>query len=182
MPDRTETIVFGGGCFWCTEAVFLGLKGVIRVTPGYAGGHTENPTHEQVSTGRTGHAEVIGIEYDPMLIPFRKLLEVFFMAHDPTTVNRQGADVGEQYRSIILYTDERQRLNAESFIAELTAAKKFPNPIVTAIKPLERFWPAEEYHRDYYTRNPDAPYSQAVITPKMQKARQQFPELLPPND
>src|SRR3989344_1452633 len=128
--QRREVAVFGGGCFWCTEAVFLRLKVVTAVTSGYAGGRTERPTYDAVSSGRTGHAEVIRIEYDTAVIPFSKLLEVFFMAHDPTTVNRQGADTGEQYRSIILYADETQKIEAERYNAELVAAKKFPEPIV----------------------------------------------------
>ena len=143
MPGQTETIVFGGGCFWCTEAVFLRLQGVRSVTSGYAGGPSassgQTPTYEEVSTGKIGHAEVIRVEYDPAAIPFSKLLEVFFMAHDPTTVNRQGADTGTQYRSIILYTTESQKLEVERYIAELTAVKALSNPIVTEIKPLDRF-------------------------------------------
>ncbi|MDP3727331.1 MAG: peptide-methionine (S)-S-oxide reductase MsrA [bacterium] len=186
--NRTEVIVFGGGCFWCTEAVFLRLKGVTSVMSGYAGGlstHSTDaqglgqaPTYEEVSTGRTGHAEVIHIEYDPTVIPFSKLLEVFFMAHDPTTVNRQGADVGEQYRSIILWTNEDQKREAELFIAELTAGKKFPEPIVTEVKALERFWPAEEYHRDYYAKHSGEAYSQAIIAPKIRKLKREHSDLL----
>ena len=175
---RTETIVFGGGCFWCTEAVFLRLKGVRSVASGYAGGRVENPTYAAVSAGRTGHAEVIRVEYDPTVIPFQKLLEVFFSAHDPTTLNRQGADTGEQYRSVILYTDERQKLEAERSIAELTAAKKFAAPIVTNIEPLDRFWPAEEYHRDFYAKNPGEAYSRAIIAPKIEKLGREHSELL----
>lgn len=182
IGGRYEVVVFGGGCFWCTEAVFLRLKGVISVTSGYAGGPSASsgqaPTYEQVSTGRTGHAEVIRVEYDPAVIPFRKLLEVFFASHDPTTPNRQGADVGTQYRSIILYTDYSQKIAAGRYVAELTAAKRYPDPIVTEIKLLDRFWPAEEYHRDFYAKNPDQSYSQAVIAPKVEKTAERFGALM----
>ncbi len=180
MAIGYETIVFGGGCFWCTEAVFLQLKGVIAVTPGYAGGAHSNPSYEQVSSGRTGHAEVIKIEYDADVLSFRKLLEVFFASHDPTTLNRQGADIGSQYRSIILYTTEEQLKGAEAMIGELTEARKFANPIVTELKPLHAFYPAEAYHRSYYTKNPDAPYAEAMIKPKVAKVRNEFSDLLKP--
>ncbi|MBI4137960.1 MAG: peptide-methionine (S)-S-oxide reductase MsrA [Candidatus Sungbacteria bacterium] len=173
-----ETVVFGGGCFWCTEAVFLELKGVLSVTSGYAGGTLENPTYDRVSAGGTGHAEVIQIDYDPLAIPFRKLLEVFFTSHDPTTKNRQGADVGDQYRSIILYTAERQKQEAEAYIRELTEAKKFPDPIVTELKPLDRFWHAEDYHLNFYAKNPDNPYAEAVIAPKLEKVRRLYKNAL----
>lgn len=176
--NKTETIVFGGGCFWCTEAVFLELKGVVSVTSGYAGGTLENPTYNQVSAGGTGHAEVIKIEYDPSVIPFRKLLEVFFTAHDPTTKNRQGGDVGDQYRSIILYTTEEQKHEAEAYIRELTEAKKFPNPIVTELKALDRFYKAEDYHLDFFAKNLDNPYAEAVIAPKVEKVRHLHPDAL----
>ncbi len=180
--EKNEIAVFGGGCFWCTEAVFLQLKGVLSVTPGYAGGpwsgagHT--PSYEEVSSGRAGHAEVVKIEYDPDALSFRELLEVFFSAHDPTTVNRQGADVGAQYRSIILYTTDEQKQEAENAIAGLTAAKKFDQPIVTEVRPLGAFYPAEEYHRNYYEKNPDAPYAGAVIAPKVEKIRREHSGLL----
>ncbi|MBI4132610.1 MAG: peptide-methionine (S)-S-oxide reductase MsrA [Candidatus Sungbacteria bacterium] len=176
--DKIEIIVFGGGCFWCTEAVFLQLKGVRSVTSGYAGGIVPDPTYEQVSTGKTGHAEVIKIEYDSAIIPLRKLLEVFFVSHDATTLNRQGADVGSQYRSIILYTTAAQRQAAETMISELTKARKYSNPIVTEIAPLETFYPAEEYHRDFYAKNPGEIYSQSVIAPKIEKVQENFSELL----
>lgn len=178
MAALLKTIVFGGGCFWCTEAVFLRLKGVTAVTSGYAGGRAENPTDDAVLAGRTGHAEVIQIGYDPAVIPFSKLLEVFFSAHDPTTMNRQGADTGEQYRSAILYTNEEQRQEAESYIAELAAAKKFMDPIVTKVGPLDRFWPAEAYHQNFYARNPGQPYSLATIAPKIEKLEREHGELL----
>lgn len=176
--QNSEIVVFGGGCFWCTEAVFLQLEGVKSVTSGYAGGTVPNPTYEEVSSGRTGHAEVVRIEYDPNELPFSKLLAVFFSSHDPTQLDRQGADVGPQYRSIILYTGERQRREAESCVAELTAAKKYPQPIVTEIKALTEFYPAEEYHRDFYAKNPDAPYARSVIVPKVEKLRREQRELL----
>jgi len=175
---RTEIAAFGGGCFWCTEAVFLMLQGVQAVTSGYAGGTTPSPTYDQVSSGTTGHAEVIEVAYDPAVIPFRRLLDVFFAAHDPTTPNRQGADVGIQYRSIILYSTAEQKADAEAVIREFTAAKKFPLPIVTEVKPLERFWPAEGYHQDFYAKNPAEPYAAAVITPKIKKTKKEFSRLL----
>lgn len=173
-----EKVAFGGGCFWCTEAVFLELKGVTGVTPGYAGGKTENPTYEEVSSGLTGHAEVILIEYDPEIILFKTLLGVFFMSHDPTTVNRQGNDYGEQYRSIILYEMDTQKKEAEDAIAKLTDAKKFQGPIVTHIVPLEKFYLAEEYHKNYYANHSNEGYSAAIIAPKVEKIRKDHPELL----
>jgi peptide-methionine (S)-S-oxide reductase len=169
-----ETIVFGGGCFWCTEAVFGVLKGVVSVKSGYAGGTTPNPTYESVSSGGTGHAEVLKIEYDPAVISFHDLLTVFFASHDPTTRNRQGADTGTQYRSIILYTTEAQKIEAEKYITEL---KKDLN-IVTELKPLDRFYPAEDYHQDYYKNHEDQMYSQVVIKPKLEKLQKEFDRLL----
>lgn len=171
-------IAFGGGCFWCTEAVFLEIKGVLNATPGYAGGALENPTYERVSTGTTGHAEVIQIEYDPAVVPFEKLLEVFFTAHDPTQSNRQGNDVGTQYRSIILYATEGQKEAAEKMIKELNESGKYQKPIVTEVVPLTKFYPAEEYHRDYYRNHPDLAYSEIVIAPKLEKVRREYAELL----
>jgi peptide-methionine (S)-S-oxide reductase len=165
--NKTEIAVVGGGCFWCTEAVFQRLPGVKSVTSGYAGGQTENPTYEQVCSGTTGHAEVIQIEFDPQKISYETLLEHFWDAHDPTTLNRQGADVGTQYRSIILYKDDGQKAAAEKSKAE--AQKKFRNPIVTEIVPLKTFYKAEEYHQDYYDQNPNQGYSRAVIRPKLEK-------------
>lgn len=173
-----EKVAFGGGCFWCTEAVFLALKGVLSVTSGYAGGSVPNPTYEQVRTGTTGHAEVILVEYDPGVIPFRKLLEVFFTSHDPTSLNRQGADVGTQYRSILLYATEEQRAEAERYNKELTDAKKYEKPIVTELVPLGAFYPAEEYHKNYYARHSEEAYSATVIAPKMEKLRREHSDLL----
>lgn len=176
--NKSETVAFGGGCFWCTEAVFLELKGVISVTPGYAGGKTQNPNYAQVSTGNTGHAEVIRIEYDPKAISFEKLLEVFFASHDPTALNRQGSDTGTQYRSVIFYTAERQKQQAEEFIQQLTTRGKYAKPIVTEIAPLDKFYPAEEYHKRYYENHPDAGYSAYIIAPKVEKIRKEFKDQL----
>ncbi len=165
--NKMEIADFGGGCFWCMEAVYERLPGVVSVTSGFAGGHTPNPTYEQVCTGDTGHAEVTQIEFDPAKISYAKLLEVFWQAHDPTTLNRQGADVGTQYRSIILYRDEQQKREAEK--SRVEAQKNFKHPIVTEIVPLTHFYPAENYHQKYYDRNSRAPYCQIVIAPKLHK-------------
>jgi peptide-methionine (S)-S-oxide reductase len=178
MSDKNEIAVFGGGCFWCTEAVFKELRGVQRVSSGYAGGRTSHPTYEQVCSGGTGHAEVIRIEFDPKVISFRDLLTVFFATHDPTTLNRQGNDVGSQYRSVILYNSEEQRAEAASFIKELTDAGNFGNPIVTTFEPLTEFYSAEEYHQDYFANNPYQPYCQYTIPPKLNKLHKQFSALL----
>jgi peptide-methionine (S)-S-oxide reductase len=173
-----ETATFGGGCFWCLEPLFDELKGVVRVEPGYAGGRRPNPTYEQVSTGTTGHAEVIQITYDPAQISYRELLDVFFTMHDPTTPNRQGADVGPQYRSIVLYSSPEQKEQAEDAIEKLNAEGVWDAPIVTEVEPLTAFYPAEAYHRDYYQRNPAQPYCQVVIAPKVAKFRKQYVEKL----
>jgi peptide-methionine (S)-S-oxide reductase len=170
----TELATFGGGCFWCTEAVFDDLRGVEEVTSGYAGGTVANPSYEDVCTGRTGHAEVTQIRFRPAELSFRDLLRVFFTVHDPTTRNRQGADVGTQYRSIVLYHDEAQRRAAEEVKAEVDAAHLWRSPIVTEIAPFQVFYPAEEYHRDYYRRNPERSYCQLVIAPKVAKFRKQY--------
>jgi peptide-methionine (S)-S-oxide reductase len=167
-----ETIVFGGGCFWCTEAVFRLFDGVVSAMPGYAGGTTPNPTYEQVCDGYTGHAEVLKIEYDPQKMTLDKLFDVFFTMHDPTTLNRQGADVGEQYRSIILYTNDRQKEAAQKFIRKIQ--NDFEDPIVTEIKRLDKFYPAETYHQRYYERNEDKPYCSAVIGPKIAKVKKKY--------
>lgn len=165
---REETAVLGGGCFWCTEAVFKRTAGVKRVEPGYAGGTKPDPTYEEVCTGRTGHAEVIRVTFDPDTIPYDRILEVFFNAHDPTTPDRQGADVGTQYRSIILYVNEAQRSAAEA-ARDRAQRELYDDPVVTEIRPLERFYEAEEYHRDYYDRHPYAGYCSVVIRPKLRK-------------
>lgn len=170
----TQTVVFGGGCFWCTEAVFGVLNGVKSVKSGYAGGTTPNPTYQSVSSGETGHAEVLQVEYDPEVISFRDLLSVFFASHDPTTLNRQGADQGTQYRSIILYTTPEQKAESERYIEEL----KEDLNIVTELKPLEMFYPAEDYHQNYYNNHEDQMYSQVVIKPKLEKLQKEFDRLL----
>ncbi len=169
---------FGGGCFWCTEAVFKMLKGVTKVEPGYAGGTTENPTYEEVSGGRTGHAEVIHIEYDPSQVAYRDLMTVFFGSHDPTTINRQGADVGTQYRSIIITTSDEQNAEAEAFIKELNDSNANGAPIVTEVEPLTKFYSAENYHHDYYANNPNQGYCEIIINPKLEKVKAKFTELL----
>ncbi len=174
MPGKTESIVLGGGCFWCTEAVFKEITGVIDVEPGYAGGDVPNPTYEMVCTGTTGHAEVVRVLFDPDEITLKEILEIFFGTHDPTTLNRQGADSGKQYRSIILYRDKDQRATAEEMIKELTNEGIYRDPIVTRIEPLHDFYPAEEYHHDYYAKNPYAGYCMMVISPKVSKLRKKF--------
>jgi peptide-methionine (S)-S-oxide reductase len=167
-----------GGCFWCTEAVYAELKGVKAVTSGYIGGAVPNPTYKDVCTGQTGHAEAIEIEYDPAVVPFEKLLEVFFATHDPTTLNRQGADVGTQYRSGVFYHDDEQKRIAEEVIAKLDEAKVFPRKIVTEVTKATTFYPAEDYHQDYFANNPFQPYCQAVAAPKVDKVRKVFKDLL----
>ncbi len=181
LPDTVETAVLGGGCFWCLEALFVRLKGVITVESGYAGGSVENPTYQQVCSGNTGHAEVIKITYDPGAITYRQLLEVFFYTHDPTTLNRQGNDVGTQYRSIILYNSAEQEKTANVLVAELGEQKFFKDPIVTEIKPLKIFYKAEDYHQSYYEENPAQPYCQIVILPKLEKFEDKFADLLKVN-
>jgi len=178
MNKKTKIAVFGGGCFWCTEAVFKMLKGVKSVMPGYAGGTTPSPTYEKVCTGKTGHAEVIKIEYNPKQISYEDLLTVFFASHDPTTLNRQGNDIGTQYRSVILYTDEDQKKTAAKFIKAINRSYTKSNPVVTELKSLDAFYPAEEYHQDYYARNSEKPYCQLVINPKLQKVKEKFAKLL----
>jgi peptide-methionine (S)-S-oxide reductase len=171
-PATMQKATFGGGCFWCTEAAFELLEGVTSVVSGYAGGRTENPTYKAVCSGETGHAEVIQIEFDPRKVSYQRLLEVFWMVHDPTTLNRQGADIGTQYRSIILYHDEAQKAAAERSKSE--AAKEFSRPLVTEIVPLTKFYPAEAYHQDYFRLNPTQGYCQAVIAPKIRKLEKEL--------
>lgn len=178
MEKNSETIVFGGGCFWCTEAVFKMLKGVISVVPGYAGGTKPNPTYEEVCGGATGHAEVAKIEFNPKEVSCRDLLTVFFATHDSTTPNRQGNDVGPQYRSIILYTNQAQKEEAESFIKEIEASRPGGAPVVTEVKPLVQFYEAEEEHRDYYKKNQQKAYCQLIINPKLEKVQGKFAALL----
>ncbi len=177
QPER-DVATFGGGCFWCLDAVFKDLKGVESVVSGYAGGDLEHPTYEQVCGGRTGHAEVVQIAFDPQVVTYRDLLDVFFTIHDPTTKDRQGADVGPQYRSIILYHSPEQKAAAEQAIADLDAKGVWHAPIVTEIAPLEQFYPAESYHQDYFEQNPRQGYCKVVIAPKVAKFRKEFLEKL----
>lgn len=168
-PEGNEAVVLGGGCFWCIEAAFNMVEGVVLAEPGYAGGDTPHPTYNQVCGEDTGHAEVVRVEFDPARISLEGVLKVFFTVHDPTTLNRQGADVGAQYRSVILTTSEEQKTRVERFIEEIRPA--YGNPVVTEVRALETFWPAEEYHRDYFTKNPTQPYCQVVIAPKLTKLK-----------
>lgn len=171
-----ETITLGGGCFWCLEAVYDQLRGVTDVVSGYSNGTVQNPTYQQVCTGRTGHNEVVRVTFDPAVIPLRTILDVFFTIHDPTSLNRQGADVGTQYRSGIYYHTPEQKAAAEAVIAELTAARLWPNPIVTEVLPVDNYSAAEDYHQEYFARNPYQGYCMAVVAPKVAKARKQFME------
>ncbi len=173
-----EQATLGGGCFWCLEAVFLELKGVTRVQSGYAGGQVPDPTYEQVCTGRTGHAEVVQVDFDPAELSYADLLKVFFSIHDPTTLNRQGADVGTQYRSVIFTQSPKQEATAREVIRALTAEALFDAPIVTQVEPLDRFYPAEEVHQEYFARNPYQPYCTAVVAPKVAKFRKLFVDRL----
>ena len=171
---KTETAIFAGGCFWCTEAFFTDLKGVEKVVSGYIGGKTENPTYKEVCTGTTGHAEAIKITYNPDEVAYEDLLEIFFATHDPTTLNRQGADEGTQYRSEIFYTTEAQKTAAENFIKLLTDQDIYGKKIVTKISKASTFYPAEDYHQDYYAQNTNQPYCQAVISPKLEKLKKNY--------
>lgn len=175
---KKETATFGAGCFWCTEAIFERIDGVISVSPGYAGGETANPTYEQVCYGNTGHAEVAQIVYDPDKVSYQDLLEVFWKVHDPTTLNRQGADVGTQYRSVIFYHDDNQKVLAEKYKEVLSESNIWPDPIVTEISPLTNYYPAENYHQDYYKNNPENQYCNIVITPKIKKFEEIFSDRL----
>jgi peptide-methionine (S)-S-oxide reductase len=172
--SNLETATLAAGCFWCVEAVLDDLNGVVDVVSGYAGGHTENPTYRQVCDGTTGHAEVAQITFDPSIISFKEVLQVFFAVHDPTTMNRQGNDVGTQYRSAIFYHDDEQKRIAEEVIKEVTAEGVYDDPIVTEVVPFEKFWPAEDYHQEYFLNNPNQPYCQAVVAPKVAKFRKKF--------
>ena len=174
MSEQLETATVGGGCFWCTEAVFERVKGVHDVVSGYAGGHVENPSYREVTTGDTGHAEVIQVTYNPEEVNYEDLLEIFFRTHNPTTLNRQGADVGPQYRSIVLPSNEEQREIAESVKSELDNADIWDDPIVTEIQPLDTFYVAEDYHQDYYENNSNQMYCQVVIVPKLEKFEKLF--------
>jgi len=176
--DKFQKATFGSGCFWCTEAVFERLNGVQKVVSGYAGGIVENPTYEQVCSGKTGHAEVTQITYDPKVITYDELLEVFWKTHDPTTLNRQGNDVGTQYRSVIFYHNDEQKRLAEKYKEELNKSGAWDKPIVTEISPFTNFYPAEKYHQNYYDNNPAQPYCSFVITPKVEKLEKVFKDKL----
>lgn len=177
-PNRLNIATLGGGCFWCMEAIFGQVRGVENVDSGYSGGSVENPTYGQVSTGATGHAEVVQIVYNPDVISYRDILKIFFVTHDPTTLNRQGADVGTQYRSIIFYHSEEQKVIAEQVIAEFNSDKILGSPIVTKLEPFMAFYGAEDYHNDYFNKHPEQPYCQVVISPKVAKLRKKFRDKL----
>ncbi len=172
--ERREVATLGGGCFWCTEAVFTELKGVEKVESGYSGGSVENPSYEQVCSGETGHAEVVQVTFNPDILSYRDLLKVFFSVHDPTSLNRQGADVGTQYRSVILYNDAEQKGVAEEVIKEVDAARVWGRPVITQLSPLKVFYKAEDYHQEFFKQNPIQPYCQVVIAPKVSKFRKQY--------
>ena len=178
MNANHQIATLAGGCFWCLEAVFDELNGVISVESGYSGGHVEEPSYQAVCTGMTGHAEVVQVTFDSSLLSYRDLLTVFFTVHDPTTLNRQGADVGTQYRSAIYYHDEAQRADAEAVIRELTESRLWPNPIVTEVTKFEKFYVAEDYHQEYFANNPYQPYCMAVVAPKVVKFRKHFVDRL----
>ena len=182
MSDRTETATLAGGCFWCLEAVFERLRGVQSVVSGYTGGKVPNPSYEAVCTGATGHAEAVQVTFDPDVLSYRELLEVFFAFHDPTTLDRQGADTGTQYRSAIFPNSPEHRATAEALIAELTQVKVFDRPIVTSIEPEAPFYEAEAYHQGYYREHPSQPYCAAVISPKVSKLRAKFRDRLKPEE
>lgn len=175
---KTDTITFGTGCFWCTEAIFQDVEGVISVESGYSGGHIDNPTYEQVGTGVTGHAECLNIVYDPAKVTYDELLEIFWQTHDPTTLNRQGNDIGPQYRSVIFYRNQQQKDVAEKYKKELDKSGAFPEPIVTTLEPFTKFYKAENYHQNYYNENGSQPYCQFVIRPKVEKFRKVFKDKL----
>jgi peptide-methionine (S)-S-oxide reductase len=174
--SNTQTAVFGGGCFWCIEAVFDQLEGVESVESGYMGGKNANPTYQQVCEGNTGHVEVVRVTFDPQQISFNDLLDVFFTVHDPTTLNRQGNDIGTQYRSVIFYATDEQKQQAEDAIAKLNSSRAFPSPVVTTVEPVKDFFIAENYHQEYYANNSSQPYCQFVISPKMKKFQQKYAE------
>ena len=172
--DNLETATLAAGCFWCVEAIFDDLKGVEDVVSGYSGGHTENPTYKEVCGETTGHAEVVQIRFDPSVLSYKELLQVFFTVHDPTTLNRQGGDIGTSYRSAVFYHSDEQRQIAEETIAEFNAEGIYDNPIVTQVAAFDKFWPAEDYHQEYFANNPNQPYCNAVVAPKVAKFRQKF--------
>ncbi|XSG76666.1 peptide-methionine (S)-S-oxide reductase MsrA [Herpetosiphon llansteffanensis] len=174
MTQQYAQATLGNGCFWCTEAVFDDLQGIISVESGYAGGHVANPTYEEVCGKKTGHAEVVRLTYDPSIINFSQILDVFFATHNPTTLNRQGNDVGPQYRSVIFYHDDEQKVVAEQMIASLNASGQWPDPIVTEVAPINNYYEAEDYHQEYFAHHPFQPYCMAVVSPKVQKFRKEF--------
>jgi len=178
MATGREVATFGGGCFWCMEAIFSGLSGVEKVESGYAGGTMPNPSYEEVCTGKTGHAEVIQVTYDPAIVSYRDLLRIFFTVHDPTTLNRQGADVGTNYRSIIFYHNDEQRLQASEVMREIIEAGIWDGPLVTQLEPFKGFYRAEQYHQEYFKNNPNQAYCRIVIAPKVQKFRQHYTQKL----
>jgi len=175
--ENLQTITFGGGCFWCVESCFSMLKGVDSVTSGYAGGHTANPTYEQVCTGETGHAEVVQIKYDPNIISYAQLMDIFFFLHDPTQLNRQGNDIGTQYRSVIFYQDEAEKKEAEVEMKKSEASGRWNGQYVTELAPLHKFYPAEQYHQGYYKANPNQPYCSAVVGPKIAKFKKHYGDM-----
>jgi peptide-methionine (S)-S-oxide reductase len=176
--QQTDVATLGGGCFWCIEAVFDEIKGVLNTESGYAGGNMDSPNYEQVCTGNTGHAEVVQVTFNPEITTFKEILEIFFTAHDPTTLNRQGADIGTQYRSIIFFHNTKQKLTAEKLIDELNSKKIWNNPILTQVEPLKKFYKAEKYHEKYFVKHPNSGYCQAVISPKISKLRKKHWEKL----
>lgn len=169
-----ETATFGGGCFWCTEAIFKRIKGIVSVMSGYAGGHMDNPTYKDVTTGKTGHAESIQITFDPGIVPYDKLLEIFFATHDPTTEDRQGTDIGTQYRSVIFYHNDKQKYAVESMIQKIEKEGLYKNPVLTQLLPFKNFYKAEDYHQNFYDSNKNYPYCQIVINPKIKKLLKEF--------
>lgn len=175
---QTDTITFGEGCFWCIEPMYTQLIGIKKVSVGYSGGTTKDPTYREISTGTTGHVEVAQIIYDPSKLTFKKLLEVFFKTHNPTTLNQQGNDIGTQYRSVIFYHTKKQKKEAEQYLKKLNQSGKYKEPIVTAIEPFQTFYPAEEYHQNYYKKNPDKPYSRYETEPRVKEFEKNFPDLL----
>ena len=178
IKNKFEEVIFGGGCFWCTETVFLKLRGVVSVTSGYAGGIVDNPNYYEVCEGKTEHAEVVKVEFDPQIITFKSLLAVFFAVHNPTSLNRRGNDAGSQYRSVIMFTTAKQKLESEEAIKKIDDSKEFEKPVVTEVIPLVKFFAAEEYHQNYYQKNSDQPYCTFVIAPKLEKLQEKFRNLL----
>ena len=178
MTEKTEVATLAGGCFWCLEAIYKKVRGVVKVVPGYSGGDTKNPTYEQVCSGTTGHAEAIQIEYDPLIIPYNEILKIFWQIHNPTTLNRQGNDIGSQYRSVIFYHNDKQKEIAESSKKDLQEANIWQNPIVTEIVPFKEFYIAEEYHHDYFKNHPYNSYCQFVVKPKLKKFIKDFKEYI----